>query len=118
MEDIVNQYKSMAIEADERRARPPPEPPPWSASESRVWKKMKNYVLILFYSVCVFHLNCMLFWTCSYFLAEILEFKSSDDKSGLPVVGSVKPITGLANIIASTKVIDNRLFIILFPAFS
>ncbi|CAH9133118.1 unnamed protein product [Cuscuta epithymum] len=56
MDSFVDKYKKMTIGAEEeeldlneadvkvvaheRRARPPPEPPPWSASKSRIWKKM------------------------------------------------------------------------------
>ncbi|CAH9115512.1 unnamed protein product [Cuscuta epithymum] len=56
MDSFVDKYKKMTIGAEEeeldlneadvkvvaheRRARPPPDPPPWSASKSRIWKKM------------------------------------------------------------------------------
>ncbi|CAH9053246.1 unnamed protein product [Cuscuta epithymum] len=86
MEDIVNQYKSMAIEAGEWQARPPPEPPPWSARGSRVWKKMSEFCFnsILFYLCFSFELHVVL----GVFLfpsRKILEFRSSDEKYGLPI---------------------------------
>ncbi|CAH9093279.1 unnamed protein product [Cuscuta europaea] len=107
-EDIVNQYKSMTIEMDERQARPPPEPPPWSARESKVWKKINEICLdsVLFCLCFSFELHVV----SSVFLfpsRKILEFRSGDEKSGLPVIGSV-PITESTNFISSTEVIDSK----------
>ncbi|CAH9121786.1 unnamed protein product [Cuscuta epithymum] len=104
-EDIVIQYKSMTIEAVERRARPPPEPPSWSASKPRVWKKMGELCFnsVLFCLCFSFELHVVL----DVFLFPsrvILDFKLGDEKFGLLVIGSVKPITESANIIASTEI--------------
>ncbi|CAH9123103.1 unnamed protein product, partial [Cuscuta epithymum] len=108
-EDIVIQYKSMTIEADERRARPPPEPLPWSASKARVWKKICE--LCFNYVLCCLCFSFELHVVLDVFLfpsREILYFKSGDEKSGLLVIGSIKPITGSANIIDSTEVIYSK----------
>ncbi|CAH9093286.1 unnamed protein product [Cuscuta epithymum] len=84
-EDIVIQYKGMTIEVDEGRARPPPEPPPWSASKSRVWKKMGelcfNSILLCLCFSFELHvvLDVLLFPS-----REILDFKPGDEKYGLP----------------------------------
>ncbi|CAH9137717.1 unnamed protein product [Cuscuta epithymum] len=79
---FVDKYKMMAtgaekekldlnkvdveVVADERQARPPPEPPPWSASKSRVWKKMSvfyfNSVFIQFVFFCRIVCCLVLFW--------------------------------------------------------
>ncbi|CAH9080630.1 unnamed protein product [Cuscuta epithymum] len=85
---FVDKYKMMAtgaekekldlnkadveVVADERRARPPPEPPPWSASKSRVWKKMSVfYFNSVFLSVCVFLSKCMLFGPFWYLIFRL-----------------------------------------------
>ncbi|CAH9059783.1 unnamed protein product, partial [Cuscuta europaea] len=94
--------------ADERRARPPPEPPPWSASKSRVWKKMGElYFNCILFSLC-FSVELHVVFDVFFFPSrEILKFRLGDEKSGLPVIGSVMPITGSANVIACTEVIDS-----------
>ncbi|CAH9108362.1 unnamed protein product [Cuscuta epithymum] len=46
----------------------------------------------------------VLFFSSRKFFA----FKSGDEKSGLPVIGSVKPITGSTILIASTEVIVSK----------
>ncbi|CAH9130645.1 unnamed protein product [Cuscuta epithymum] len=120
MEDIVNHYKSMTIEADERRARPPPEPPPWNVRESRVWKKMNEFSFnfVLFCLCFSFKLHVVL----SVFLfpsKKFLEFRSGDEKSGLPVIDSVIASTEVMDLsLVHGRMTDKRLFIVLFPAFS
>ncbi|CAH9117390.1 unnamed protein product [Cuscuta europaea] len=95
--------------ADERRARPPPEPRPWSASKSRVWKKMGElYFNCILFSLCFsveLHVVLDMFFFPS---REILKFRLDAEKSGFSVIGSVMPITGSTNVIASTEVIDSQ----------
>ncbi|CAH9145509.1 unnamed protein product [Cuscuta epithymum] len=97
------------VVGDERRARPPPESPSWSANKSRVWKKMGEfYFNFVLFSLCFFielHVVLDMFFFPS---RDILEFRLCDEKSGLQVIGSVKSITGPTNVIVSTEVIDSQ----------
>ncbi|CAH9092259.1 unnamed protein product [Cuscuta epithymum] len=124
MDSFVDKYKKMAIGAeeeeldldeadvevvvDERRARPPPKPPPWSSSKSRVWKKMGELCFnSVLFSLC-FSVELHVVLDVPLFPSRvILEFRLGDEKYGLPVIGSVKPITGSTNVIASTEVMNS-----------
>ncbi|CAH9117296.1 unnamed protein product, partial [Cuscuta epithymum] len=103
------------VVTDERRARPPPEPLPWSASKSRVWKKMSElYFNSVLFSLCFsdeLHVVLDVFLFPS---RDILEFRLSDEKFGLSVIDSVKLITGSANVIASTKTFYHYVYLFFF----
>ncbi|CAH9129173.1 unnamed protein product [Cuscuta epithymum] len=84
LESFVDKYKTMEISAeeeeldlnkadvevvvDERWARRPPEPPPWSASKSRVWKKMDEFIFnFVLFSLC-FSVELLVVWFSFVFL--------------------------------------------------
>ncbi|CAH9078400.1 unnamed protein product [Cuscuta europaea] len=90
---------------EEMRIRPPPEPPPWRNFATRVWKTISISVLdcLCFY----FELHVVLFVLLFQFV-KILEFRTGDEKSDLPVIDSVKPNPGSANLIAFSEVIGPK----------
>ncbi|CAH9083169.1 unnamed protein product [Cuscuta epithymum] len=123
LESFVDKYKTMEIGAeeeeldlnkadveivaDERRTRLPPEPPPWSARKSRVWKKMDEFVFNFILLDLCFSVELFVVWFCFVLcfcfppVGKTLILDMGDERNMVTVFGFLFPNFGSANFIAA-----------------
>ncbi|CAH9062319.1 unnamed protein product [Cuscuta epithymum] len=64
----------------------PPEPPPWSAGESRVWKQYFNFIICLLFN---FHGQTVLFYFYCFFCCKTLALGLGGGSSAVTVIGFI-----------------------------
>ncbi|CAH9143432.1 unnamed protein product [Cuscuta epithymum] len=110
-EELDLNKADVEVVADERRARPPPEPPPWtawSASKSRVWKKMSDFYFNFVLSSLCFSVKLYVVWSCFgicffvYFpVCKTLILDMGGERNMVTVYAFLFPGYGSANFIAT-----------------
>ncbi|CAH9084521.1 unnamed protein product [Cuscuta europaea] len=108
--------------ADERRARPPSEPPPWSTTPKWIqFQRQKIWVLVqvnqfgrqikLFSCIFLFPDYSVCFGFCFVFVfpfRETIDLDMGNKGIGVTVCGSFVPINGSASYITSVEVINSE----------
>ncbi|CAH9080810.1 unnamed protein product, partial [Cuscuta epithymum] len=68
--------------------RPPPEPPPWNAGESRVWKHLFNFTVCLRF---IFHDHTVYFSIDFFYYCKTFTLGVGDESYAVTVIGSIMP---------------------------
>ncbi|CAH9070152.1 unnamed protein product [Cuscuta epithymum] len=110
---LTDQHKSLTMEAAERRARPPPEPPPWSASKSRVIVWFGNLGQRIYFICFIFSFSDYLFCCVPSFGFDIPVCKTlildvGDERNTVTVFDFRFPNYGSTNYIVSQEVINSE----------
>ncbi|CAH9060639.1 unnamed protein product [Cuscuta epithymum] len=85
--------------------RPPPEPPPWRAGKSRVWKHLFNFTVCLHFSFLYQTVYCSVGY---FYYCKTLALGMGDESSAVTIIGSIMPNFGSASYIALSKVINSE----------
>ncbi|CAH9072338.1 unnamed protein product [Cuscuta epithymum] len=84
---------------------PPPEPPPWSVGESRVWRQYFNFIICLLFN---FHGQTVLFYFYCFLCCKTLALRWGEKESAVTVISSKLPNFGLASYTAFLQVVSSQ----------
>ncbi|CAH9059941.1 unnamed protein product [Cuscuta europaea] len=86
-------------------ARPPLEPPPWSAGEFRIWNKTSELCFNSFLFCLCFYFELHVILVVFLFPVVVLLI----DRVSVPVIlGLILPVSGLASYVALNEVADSK----------